>query len=256
MNTVIPVRAGAPAAARSTATRTALRALGTGIAALGAAVALTIGGAAPALAHDELVSYQIDSDPGTGAPETLTLSFSDDLMAVGTEIRITDAEERVVSDGDPEVSGRDAVQHFAPGVGEGDYQIAWRVVSSDGHPIEGRLFFSLAADGRASWIPAGDAAGSGEAGGGAGDAGSEDAEPEAGSADDSAHAGHDGTAAHADGGDGSDGGPGAGTVIAVGLGLAAIVAAAATAGAVSRRRREQAMRDASSDAAERDGTEQ
>ena len=151
MNTVIPTRAGAPAPARSIAARTGLRALSAGTLALGAALALSIGGAAPALAHDELVSYQIDSDPGTGAPETLTMSFSDDLMAVGTEIRITDAEERVVSEGDPEISGRDAVQHFAPGVGEGDYQIAWRVVSSDGHPIEGRLFFSLEADGRPSW---------------------------------------------------------------------------------------------------------
>ena len=217
---------------------TIARTLTAGLVAAGATLGLSLAAAAPAFAHDELTGYAIDSNPDTGAPETLTLSYSDDIMAVGTEIRITDADEQPVTEGDPEISGRDVVQRFAENLEEGGYMIAWRVVSSDGHPIEGRLFFNLAADGRPSWIPAEEF----EAGtpGPVTDETAGEAPTDTDHATDAEHEHEHETQEAEDAAAPGSGGPGVVTVVAVALGSAAVVAAVIAA-TVGRRRRAAAM---------------
>ncbi|GAB3153252.1 copper resistance protein CopC [Microbacterium neimengense] len=101
-------------------------------------------GAAPAFAHDELVS----SDPASGStvetlPAALTLTFSGDLLsdASTTVIQVTDAAGASLADGAPSVSGNVVTQALT-GSASGQIAVAWRVVSSDGHPISGEFAFT------------------------------------------------------------------------------------------------------------------
>lgn len=116
--------------------------------------ALAIGGtalaASPAFAHDELVGQGFTQDQQTGGVSGITLTFSDSVIKVGTEIAITDPKGAVVSDGDAVVNARDVSQAVkTPLPAGGAYQVAWRVVSSDGHPISGSYAFEVAEDGSA-----------------------------------------------------------------------------------------------------------
>ncbi|WP_131105833.1 copper resistance CopC family protein [Ornithinimicrobium sufpigmenti] len=110
---------------------------------LAALVVLLPGGVA--LAHDELLS----TDPEDGAtvqeaPEELVLTFSGQIAQVGAQLQITDADGTDVADGDPVVEGTDLVQALSD-VGSGDYEVIWRVTSSDGHPISGTFGFTVEA---------------------------------------------------------------------------------------------------------------
>jgi copper resistance protein C len=106
-------------------------------------VVLAPGGVA--VAHDELIS----SDPGDGdtldeAPEELVLTFSGQIAEVGAQLQVTGEDGAEVVDGDPEVRGTDLVQPLTD-VGPGDYEVVWRVTSSDGHPISGSFAFTVEA---------------------------------------------------------------------------------------------------------------
>ena len=117
------------------------------IASLGAAVlaaiGLTLGAAAPALAHDELTGRTFTSDT-SGASDGVVLSFSNEIMSVGTEIVVTDAAGASVTKDAPEIVGRDVTQALVTPLKTGEnYRVIWRVVSSDGHPIQGEYFFAI-----------------------------------------------------------------------------------------------------------------
>ncbi len=101
--------------------------------------------ALPASAHDELVS----SDPGADAvldalPSQLTLSFSADVLtdAGATVIEVTDAAGTRLDEGAPQVAGTEVTQALT-GEASGAVRVLWRVVSSDGHPIDGDFSFSV-----------------------------------------------------------------------------------------------------------------
>lgn len=106
------------------------------------AVAALFALAPPAVAHDELVDTQfVVSDEGD--VEAVVLSFSATLLDVGTEIMATGPDASDVSGGTPTQSGRDITQPFAEDLSAGMYDVVWRVVSSDGHPIEGAFSFEV-----------------------------------------------------------------------------------------------------------------
>jgi len=110
-------------------------------------VLLVIGAAAPALAHDHLVS----SDPEDGAqleasPEAITLTFSADVMDVSPVVRIVDAQEQTVLEETPTIEGTAATLALEEPLPAGDYTVQWRVVSSDGHPIEGTFAITVQGD--------------------------------------------------------------------------------------------------------------
>ena len=101
--------------------------------------------ALPAAAHDELIG----TDPASDAvletlPEQITLSYSADVLtdAGATVIEVTDAAGTSLTDGVPEVSGSEVTQALA-GPASGTVTVQWRVVSSDGHPIDGEFAFSV-----------------------------------------------------------------------------------------------------------------
>lgn len=114
-------------------------------AALAATAVLTV--AAPASAHDELVS----SDPAAGAtldavPAEITLTYSADILAEdgATQVQITDETGATLTDTAPVVSGTDVTQALNPEA-SGVVTVLWRVVSSDGHPISGDFSFTVPA---------------------------------------------------------------------------------------------------------------
>lgn len=120
------------------------------LAALGALTALlagllAFGPVSPAFAHDSLIG----SDPADGAvvealPDELALTFSGVLLTGegATEIVVTDAAGSDLTTGEPVVDGV-RVRQPLTGTASGSVQVAWRVVSSDGHPISGEFAFSV-----------------------------------------------------------------------------------------------------------------
>ncbi|WP_243075251.1 copper resistance CopC family protein [Microbacterium sp. SS28] len=125
------------------------RPLATLVVAVVAAASLLLG-AAPASAHDELVS----TDPAAGSavaalPDELTLTFSGVLAtdAGASEVAVTDATGASLVDGAPVASDTVLTQALA-GEASGVVTVLWKVVSSDGHPISGE--FSFTVDGPAS----------------------------------------------------------------------------------------------------------
>lgn len=118
-----------------------------------AAVLTLIGqGATPALAHDELVGYTVETDASDGTAQAVTLHYNNEIIPVGSEILVLgpDGADDSVSDGAPTINGRDVTQALLTPLTPGEYRMAWRVVSSDGHPISGELFLTVAADGSAT----------------------------------------------------------------------------------------------------------
>lgn len=118
----------------------------------GAAVAvvalLTV--AAPASAHDELVSTSPAFDEQlTTAPEQVVLTFSDDVLQLsgsnGTAMTVVDESGADWVAGDPVISADTVTVPLKSGMPNGDFTVTWKIVSSDGHPTSGEYAFSLAA---------------------------------------------------------------------------------------------------------------
>lgn len=126
------------------------RAFAAAAAVVGAA-ALSVAAASPALAHDELLSSS--PEPGQvfeAAPESVELTFSNDVIEVGTVVEVVDHHGEQVDVGETEVLGPD-VSATLPADLTGEYQVRWRVVSSDGHPIEGTIDFGVGAGATGVW---------------------------------------------------------------------------------------------------------
>lgn len=108
--------------------------------------------AAPAIAHDELLS----TDPADGAtldalPAQLTLTFSGTVSADlgGNQVMVTDGAGMSLADGDPVVTDNIMTQPLT-GDASGVVTVAWRIVSADGHPVTGQFAFTVAEAGSAS----------------------------------------------------------------------------------------------------------
>ena len=101
----------------------------------------------PAFAHDELVDQSPRSDEIVAAGiVTVTLTFSDDLIALGdgsgSEIVILDSEGIPMNNGCAVVDGN--IASAAASISQpGIYQVGWRAVSSDGHPISESFRFEV-----------------------------------------------------------------------------------------------------------------
>lgn len=96
-----------------------------------------------ASAHDTLIS----SSPATGesleqAPEALELTYSDEVLNLSPVVRLTTSAGEEIFTETPAVSGNTATIDLPP-LPADDYQVLWRVVSSDGHPIEGTVDFTV-----------------------------------------------------------------------------------------------------------------
>ncbi|MER7499874.1 copper resistance CopC family protein [Nonomuraea pusilla] len=107
--------------------------------------------AAPALAHDTLKS----STPAKGATvktlDEVKLEFSAGVRMPFVIVRgAGDAQHQR---GEPQVDGSVVTQAVEGPLPDGAYTIAYRVVSSDGHPIEGEIPFTVKGAPSASATP-------------------------------------------------------------------------------------------------------
>lgn len=97
-------------------------------------------------AHTGLVS----SDPADGsvlqqAPQAVTLTFDEDLLPGASTLSINSSDGTVLKSTPVEPNGPSVSLPWPSGLGAGDYQVAYRVVSGDGHPVTGAISFTVAA---------------------------------------------------------------------------------------------------------------
>lgn len=117
--------------------------------------------ASPAAAHNELrASQPAKGDKIRIAPAEVVLDFPERLNPQFTVVAVTAAGGSSVIERNPRVSGQRAVQQLKAGLVPGTYTVAYRVVSVDGHPVQGSLRFSVltapepsAAGTAPSWSP-------------------------------------------------------------------------------------------------------
>lgn len=98
-------------------------------------------------AHDELVGTQFQQDEDTGQITAIVFTYSANIIKVGTEVVLTDPRGANAAEGLPVADGPSVTQRLQTPLIKGLYRGAWRVVSSDGHPIEGAFYFTVDAAG-------------------------------------------------------------------------------------------------------------
>ena len=102
-----------------------------------------------ASAHTDLqVSTPEDGESLEIAPEEIRLTFSEELFEELVEISILDATGDLYSTIEVEQTpppGTDVIFPWPTQAPPGEYSIAYRVVSADGHPVTGTVSFSYAA---------------------------------------------------------------------------------------------------------------
>lgn len=109
----------------------------------------TFASATSATAHASLES----SNPAANsvvatAPSSVTLTFGEKLMVMAgadaaNQIQVTDEAKARVDNADSKVTGEVLTVSLKPGLTDGTYSVDYRVVSEDGHPIEGRYNFTV-----------------------------------------------------------------------------------------------------------------
>lgn len=134
-----------------TTTRTTLRA---------AALVLLCGlalllGAGAASAHTRLLS----SDPADGAsldasPARVSLEFNETMQPEFSTITVVGPDGTAYQSGAPTADGRTIGTAVSPLGAAGRYEIGYRVISEDGHPVTGSVGFTLTTAGPAAAAPA------------------------------------------------------------------------------------------------------
>jgi copper transport protein len=110
--------------------------------------------AAPAGAHAVLEQ----TNPAAGqaystAPTTISLTYDEHVQVGLGGIRLFDAKSHRIDIGPPtQVGASKTVTVTVPKLSDGTYVTTWRVISADGHPVDGAFTFSV---GEPSKLPAG-----------------------------------------------------------------------------------------------------
>jgi methionine-rich copper-binding protein CopC len=121
-----------------------------GVVALVAGLALVLG-TAPAWAHSRLES----SDPASGsslatAPSKVSLTFNEAVQPGFTAITVIGPDGKDYHSGDISEVDDTVTVGVLPLGPAGSYQVGYRVVSADGHPLSGRVTFTLTTAGPGS----------------------------------------------------------------------------------------------------------
>jgi len=117
------------------------------VVALVVVVAVLGAGARPASAHASLVgSDPVPDSELDEAPSRVVLTFDSAVDASLGGIRLVDQRGRDVGIGRSRADGVHVVADL-PGLDDGAYVVGWRVVSPDGHPIQGAFSFRVGAVG-------------------------------------------------------------------------------------------------------------
>lgn len=107
--------------------------------------ALLLVPATPAAAHNSLQEATPARDARlTTAPTQVTLRFLQRLNPAFTTITLRDATDRQVPASAPAVDGATGTVTIEEPLANGTYTVAYRVVSRDGHPVQGSYRFTVA----------------------------------------------------------------------------------------------------------------
>lgn len=113
------------------------------LAALLLCVGISLPAAPAAFAHDQLISSSPAPDERLNkTPASITLNFGSPLLTLGHEVRVVDDSAKNWVAGAPDLS-RETLTQPLPELPDGGYQVSWRVVSADGHPINGGYRFHV-----------------------------------------------------------------------------------------------------------------
>ncbi|GII55262.1 hypothetical protein Pth03_36510 [Planotetraspora thailandica] len=99
--------------------------------------------AAPALAHDSLEGSTPAKNSVVSSLDQIELRFSAHVSF--PVVILHDAAGRRFESGAARVDGQKVYEKVAGPLPSGNYVIAWRIVSSDGHPVEGEIPFTVQA---------------------------------------------------------------------------------------------------------------
>ncbi|NLD77154.1 MAG: copper resistance protein CopC/CopD [Acidimicrobiales bacterium] len=109
-------------------------------------LAVVLSGSSPAGAHADLTS----TSPVSGsvlaegeAPAEVVLTFTENVAVETDGVRILDSDGDRRDAGTASASGSVVSVPVEGTLGQGGYVVAWRVVSADGHPINGAFQFSV-----------------------------------------------------------------------------------------------------------------
>lgn len=121
----------------------AVRALGAALAGGFTALLLTLASpAAPAAAH----AWLVDSSPAEGSvlelpPTEIRLQFNESVTPVESSFQLISGSELIQLE--PKHEGNVLSAALPESLPDGSYLAAWRVVSSDGHPVGGAISFTV-----------------------------------------------------------------------------------------------------------------
>ncbi|MET7769229.1 copper resistance CopC family protein [Nocardia sp. NPDC005366] len=141
--------------------RVVVAALVTGLALLGGGLAA----AGPAAAH----SAPVASVPEDGAtvdtgPARVSVTFNEALQPNFPSLTVVGPDGNLWSKGQPEVDGKTVSVEVGALGPVGEYTIAFRVTSADGHPVRGSRTFTLSTAGNGTPGPRPEAAGNSDTG--------------------------------------------------------------------------------------------
>ncbi|MFD1538184.1 copper resistance CopC family protein [Nonomuraea guangzhouensis] len=105
------------------------------------AALVLLGTAGPALAHDALKSSDPAKDATVESLDKVRLEFTSPVRIPVVIVRGPGGT--AYQSGDPDAGGKVVTQELKGTLPNGKYTIAYRVVSSDGHPIEGEIPFTV-----------------------------------------------------------------------------------------------------------------
>lgn len=119
---------------------------------VGAAAAAGV--AAPAWAHNVLRETQpADEARLAEGPGEVTLTFDQEVAEQYGTIVVTGPEGGRWQDGDPQVTDNVVTQKLLPLGPAGGYEVSWRVISADGHPVSGTFSFTVTSAGDGTPLP-------------------------------------------------------------------------------------------------------
>lgn len=99
--------------------------------------------AVPAQAHDGLLGVTpADGASVAESPAAVVLEFGDDIQQLGSAVVVRGEDGTIVSSGPLGVAGPTVTQPLVPLTADGTYQVSFRVVSADGHPVSGSTTFT------------------------------------------------------------------------------------------------------------------
>ncbi|MFC5289584.1 copper resistance protein CopC [Actinokineospora guangxiensis] len=108
-----------------------------------AAAAVLLAAGPPAYAHDQVLAQSPAADAALDAsPRRVSLTFTDTPLDIGAVVMVVDPAGRNWAAGEPRISGA-TVEQPVGALPDGHYQVRWRVVSADGHPISESYPFTV-----------------------------------------------------------------------------------------------------------------